>query len=511
MPHGAQRSIIAAVLVGAGLLLAGCSRSMEVRGTDGFIRLDSTGFKLNGKPFFPLAVNYIMGYRSDGQQLWCSASADYQPQRADHFCSKDSTLLHFRADMELIKEMGFNTVRFVGIDHDQGRDEKGHGDSLGVKANVRMDYDTIMLFSDPRTHEPYFHALDEMLGIVEQVGLKAILLTWVIPDKPATAAFQAKLLDHLHTNTTILAFDLFNEPLYFDRPERPKHEAERIAKEWHALMRAHAPDHLLTIGYTGIREVFEFDPNIVDIDFVSFHPYEYEPDQVVNEIYWYSTYVKIPWIIGETAIPADNDSVPHEKQLAFARRTLERAFDCKAAGYSWWQYKDVAWNYFHADYMGVVTREGHTRTRSGLDVPGTVKPVAQAIKEFDPTQARGPCTCEANYYNYSDGHLAKLTGRLVDADGKPIVGGVVLGWSRWWDRSYHTVTHEDGRFELRGDLYFHHWMVSAVGRTMERGECAPNEGRRGPDGIAAIDLGTITLPWLKDAPDLPRAMPADHE
>jgi hypothetical protein len=476
---------------GLGLLLAGCEHEKApVAGR--FVQLNDSGFVLEGKPFFPMAVNYIISFRWDGEALWCGPASDYQRVRADHFTTKDSTLQRFRADMELIKDMGFNTVRLVGLSHDQGRNELK--DSLGLKAGITNDRDTVMLFADESTLTPYFPAVAELLAIVEAAGLKAILLTWTIPDVPASEVFMGRLMDRLMDNSTILAFDLFNEPLYFDRLERPKTEAIRIVERWRALMDEHAPNHLFTIGHVGIREVFEFDPHIIDVDFISFHPYEYEPEQVRNEMAWYGKELHIPWIIGETAVPADNDSVPYSDQADFARSTLQQAFACGAKGYSWWQFKDVAWNNFHADYMGVVSREGESRTKaSGLLVQGTPKPVTEVFRTFDPQAPKGPCACMDNYFNYSGHHASRIIGKLVDIDGKPIRTGVFLGWNEWWSRSYHTVTQDDGSFELLGDFQFHHWMVSGLSYSMKRGDPPPGGFKPAADGIPTFDLGTITL------------------
>jgi hypothetical protein len=142
-------------------------------------------------------------------------------------------------------------------------------------------------------------------------------------------------------------------------------------------------------AWWGVPEVFAWDPNILDVDFISFHPYEYQPEQVRNELRWYGEHVDKPWIIGETSLPADNDSVPYTDQLEFARKTLAQARACGAVGYTWWQFQDVGWGRFHSDYMGVLDRTGETRVADGLPVVhGTVKPVAEAFREF----RAGRCT-----------------------------------------------------------------------------------------------------------------------
>ncbi|MCE9539174.1 MAG: hypothetical protein K8R85_08150, partial [Bacteroidetes bacterium] len=187
------------------------------------------------------------------------------------------------------------------------------------------------------------------------------LLVRMSADVKATEYNLKKVVHYFRNDTTIMAYDLFNEPLYFDVPERDKKVVNKAMNRWASVAKKNAPNQLITIGLTGIREVFEWDPAILDVDFISIHPYEYEPEQVRNEMYWYANYIKKPWIIGETAIPADNDSISYETQAQFAHKTLKQAYDCGAIGYSWWQYKDVEWHSYHANFRGVVSWTGETK------------------------------------------------------------------------------------------------------------------------------------------------------
>ncbi len=457
-----------------------------------FITIDQHGFRLNGKPFFPLAVNYIATLRAHGDSLWISPSLDYTSHVPSMPNDRRSDLLALKADMELIHDMGFNIVRIVGF-----TDLLYERDSALIMGRNTLHADTTVWLGKEGAYHTYLNAIGELLATVRDAGLHAIILTQVRPGRPLTEEHFARIADRFVNDTTILAYDLFNEPLYFDRPERPKREAWDILQHWRALFDRHAPNQLYTLGLTGIRETFEFDPNMLGVDFISFHPYEYEPEQVRNEMRWYHNNVDVPWIIGETSIPADNDSVPYEDQRLFAQKTLLQSRACGAMGYSWWQYQDVKWNRFHADYMGVVNRQGRTRTtKSGLQVKGTVKPMAEAIKHFDPWANAGECLCLPNYLNYSNNNVSMITGRLVDADGHPINEGTIIAWNEFWTSSFHTTSRADGRFEVRGPFYFNHWMTSATRWSMERGDCSPNAFRRGADGIPVYELGDIVLERL---------------
>ena len=478
--------------VATGLLLAlfsACGPSWSERGG---VDLEASGFTMHGSPFFPMVLNYEVSIRAVGDSIWVGAGVHYASFDPSAIPDRESCRRQLRADMTLIAELGFNTVRLVGFSHmEHARD------SIWLNAWSKRGGDTLIHLVDKGAYARYLSALDDMLAAVREAGLRAIMLTELRPDRPLTEDQFARIADHFVNDTVILAYDLFNEPLYFDRIERPKEEAFRILRHWRRVFDAHAPNQLYTLGLTGIRETFEFDPNMLGVDFISFHPYEYEPDQVRNELRWYHNNVDVPWIIGETAIPADDDSVPYTAQFEFAQRTLLQGRACGALGYSWWQYQDVRWGKFHSDLMGVLNREGTTTTtKEQLQVNGTIKPVAKAFQQFDPWTDAGECVCLPNSLNYSEGRVCKITGRLVDVRGQPINEGTVLGWNEHWTASYHTITGPDGRFELRGPEWLYHWMASATRYSMDRGDSDPNGCRRGADGIPAYELGDIVLERL---------------
>jgi hypothetical protein len=472
----------------AGLLLGGCTGKVD----NAFVTMENGRFYLEGKPFFPLAVNYVAHLQFNDTACWVAPSRNYERKDIFRYDRKDSTTLLLEADLQLIRKLGFNTVRITGL----ASDMKLAGDSLAplLPAQFGRGVDSLFVLNEANAPR-YFKAMEDLADLAAATGLKLILLVKLFPGEPVYEKQTLKLVDRLRNHAGIMAYDFFNEPLYFDLPHhRPKRDVHALVDSWQLKFKKHAPLQLTTIGLVGVPEVFAWDPNILDVDFISFHPYEYEPNQVMSEIYWYGKHVDKPWIIGETSLPADNDSVPYAEQLAFARKTLAQTVACGGIGYSWWQYKDVKWGRFHADYMGVLKQEGTTEVAPGLpNVDGTVKPVVQAFKEFKPDAPAGACEKPANYYNYSSLHSAKLTGKLLDANRKPIEGGVILGWNEYWTRSYYTKSRADGSFELYGDFRFHHWMVSATRYSMERGDCQPGAFYTGADSVPAYYLGELTL------------------
>ncbi|MBS1570491.1 MAG: hypothetical protein JST45_13770 [Bacteroidetes bacterium] len=460
-------------------------------GTRSFVSLEHGKFSVDGKPFFPVAVNYIAHLQFNDTTCWPAPFRNYERNDRFRYNTKDSALLLLKAEFELIRKMGFNSVRVTNL----ASDMKLRGDSLFpyLPAQYGLGRDSLYPLSGKHL-EQYLDAVDELADVAEETGLKVVLLVKLFPGVPVYERQAVKLLERLKERPSIMAYDFFNEPLYFDVHDRPKREVHQVVQDWQKLFKQHAPRQLTTIGLVGVPEVFAWDPNVLAVDFISFHPYEYEPNQVLSELYWYGEQVDKPWIIGETSLPADNDSVPYAEQLAFARKTLTQTVACGGVGYSWWQYKDVKWGRFHSDFMGVLEQKGTTEVAPGLPyVDGTVKPVAQAFKEFNPEVSAGTCEKPANYYNFSSLHGARLTGKLLDQDRKPIEGGVILGWNEGWTRSYYTKSKADGSFELYGDFRFHHWMVSATRYSMERGDCQPGAFYTGADSVPAYYLGELTL------------------
>jgi len=469
--------------------------SFPLKGNEHLVTLEKDGFVLDNKPFYPVALNYILTLQGNAEgEIWASPFDGYNPDNKYLYTNRDSCRMQLKAELDLIREMGFNTIRLVRIGEEALQDERTG--ALAVKATINNTHDTTLLLSEKSNYEKYLNALAEVFSMADEAGLKVIFLVNVLPDARSTEDHLLKVAKRFRDTPSLMAYDLFNEPLYFDRKERQKEEVIAICKRWNTILKLYAPNQLFTIGLEGIREVFEWDPNILDVDFVSLHPYQYEPEQVRNEMFWYGKYIKKPWMIGETAIPADNDSVSYEEQRKFAEITLKQARDCGAIGYSWWQYKDVDWHLFHANYMGMVSWKGYTKTKKpNITLTGTVKPLAREFQKYDPSAPKGNCVCLPNYYNYTSNNEFRLRGKFVDDDGKPIEGAVLLGWNEDWSHSYHTISKPDGSFELLSNYPYYHWMGSATMYTMIRADVLL-QNTKVVDGIKTVDLGVLKLKKL---------------
>lgn len=457
-----------------------------------YVKISDNRFTIGDSLFYPMVINFPVTLRAGDSYMWPAVYNGYLPNHTYSSDIPDSNMNELRAHFQLIRDMGYNSVRLVGIaepeviDRNTGR--------ICFKVDRPNNEGVSLFLKSEKDYRLYFDAIETLLRIMDECGLKAILTTKVFRESPQTEAFLARLTRRLSEQTSILAFDFFNEPLYFDSLDRKdKSDVYYITKRWQQIAKHNSPHHLTTIGLACQREIFEWDPNLMNVDFISFHPYEYEPDQVRNELYWYNRFVDKPWIIGETGIPADNDSIPYQKQVDFALKTLRQNLNCGGMGYSWWQFKDVDWGSFHQNHLGVVNTKGFTFNSLGEKVHGTPKPVNTVIRQFDALQRKGTCDCPPNYYNFGAHRSFRLSGRLTDEDDRPLEGAGILAWDEWWINHHFTTTKADGTFELYSEYPFYHWMVSGTRHEMIRKDCEPDKAIRTRDGIPTIDLGTIPL------------------
>ena len=171
-------------------------------------------------------------------------------------------------------------------------------------------------------------------------------------------------------------------------------------------------------------------------------------------MWWYSHYCGKPWIVGETGLPADNDSVPWDWQWQFLYRTFERAKYLGAIGYGWWEFQDC--------HSGVNFEAKYTGLR---DSTGKSKPAARVFTDglfcfscyYTDEELR-----PVNYYNMLAYSNIRLTGRIVDkSTGKPVEGAVIRGWNDDWSVGMNTYTDSNGRFTLYSNDYNVHFEVSA--------------------------------------------------
>lgn len=446
------------------LLVAACNPvkkdqpKLDLKNTE-FIYLENKRFKYKGNDYFPMMMNYVINFKVKNNELFPLPARSYGATKKFTCNSANSCLDQLKTHFKLINEMGFNTIRIAGFDHlvKENKDQhfiKAYNNKKGWKLLPLKEY-----------KEKYIGCIQNILHIAEEAGLRVMIILQSPIDNDELEDLAKSILNQFSNNSTLFAYDFFNEPLYFDekKQKRKKEEAYEIVCEWEQWMDEYAPKQLFTIGYSEPIEVFEWDPSILPVDFVAFHTYH--PLRIPNEIYWYTKYVDKPWMIGETSLPADDDSISFEEQRLFLRETLKRIVDCGGLGFGWWQFQDVQWGVFRQDYKGLLTNKGKTKTKDSLVIYGTLKPAAKEIINFKkPKSRKNDCPCMPNYYNMLGYNNIVLKGKIINDDtGKPIEGAVIRGWSKHYKIGVNTFSDPSGNFSLYSNVEMTHFAISAPG------------------------------------------------
>lgn len=432
--------------------------SCKTKQADAFVKLDENGFVLEGNAFFPLMLNYVAEFRYSQNQYFISPLKAYEHLESYEHDDSLGTANQLRGHFRLIREMGFNTIR-VCLDR---------MDSVNNKFYYPASYRPLSIDSDT---EVILNCMSDLIRIAEEEKLRVMMLIKAPYEVNSITEFTKTLLKRFRDNPTLFAYDFFNEPIYFDRQrdsfgnayERPKKEAIEIVANWRNLMDEYAPNQLFTIGFSEPIEVFEWDPSMLDVDFLCFHTYH--PLRIPNEIYWFSKYTGKPWMIGETSLPADNETVSYADQELFFKDVLQRVKNCNGIGLGWWEFQEIPGAHFEAQYAGILNRDGVTKTQDGkFSILGTPKPVVRSIKKAAAISKAGDCTCMVNYQNIVGYSNYLLNGSVFDFEtGLPIEGAVIRGWNENWSVGLNSFSMSDGNFRLYSNDKCFHYEISAPG------------------------------------------------
>ena len=396
------------------LLLAACAEKTPMCVDDnslpvpaeGYVALQGGHFVIDGEEWFPLMLNYKAFIRN-GEVVpapWYSGSG-------------------IREHFDTIASWGYNAVRVCLDVMDEG------GDTAAMYGATRR-----------------------MVQQADSAGLRVMLLIKA-PFEGYWQEYAKGLMRRLADLPALWAYDLMNEPLYFDPEEhRDKCDAANTVCQWKRLVREYAPHQLFTVATAEPIEVFEWDPSMLAVDFIEMHTYH--PLRVQAEMWWYSHYTGKPWMVGETGLPADGDSVPYREQVAFMWETYRYAKLNGAAGYGWWEFQDCSEGVnFEAQYTGLRDKEG--RRKLAADFAKTIPIICLGVglEEDD--------LPPVNYYNMLAYENVAATGRVVDEEGMPIEGAVIRGWNKDWSVGVNTYSDSNGCFRLVSNDICTHFEVSA--------------------------------------------------
>ena len=166
-------------------------------------------------------------------------------------------------------------------------------------------------------------------------------------------------------------------------------------------------------------------------------------------------------MLGETALPAENDSIPYQYQCEYFDHVFRYAKDCGVCGFGWWEFQDANIGVFEGKYAGILHHNDTTYTADGKHrILGAPKPIAEHIQtalEYIPqNQASRPF----NYYNMLGYSNICIKGKVVNKRNKGIEGAVVRGWNKDWSVGMHTFTDSEGNFTLYSNDSCVHFKIS---------------------------------------------------
>lgn len=376
--------------------------------TEGYVLMSDGHFTLDGESWFPLMLNYKAFIEGD------------RVVPAPWYTGND-----VREHFDTIASWGFNAVRVC----------------LDVLPD---DIDTALAYAATR----------RIVQQADSAGLHVMLLIKPPLDR-RWEQYATGLMQRLSDQPALWAYDLMNEPLYFDPADhRDKADAVRVVSRWRDMVRRNAPHQLFTVATAEPIEVFKWDPSMLPVDFIEMHTYH--PLRVQAEMWWYSHYCGKPWMVGETGLPADGDSVSYDAQDAFMYETYRYARVNGAIGYGWWEFQDCPDGVnFEAKYTGL------------RDSSGRRKPTVDMVKLMTRTclgvLTDTDCQPPVNYSNMLAYQNLAVTGTVVDEKGHPVEGAVVRGWNADWSVGMNTYSDSAGRFRLVSNDRCIHFEVSAPG------------------------------------------------
>ena len=127
-----------------------------------FVFIDGNTFAVGDSAFFPIMVNYKVEPIKIGNEVVISPARYYENTTKYEAYTKSQVLDQIKGHMQLMKEMGFNSIR-VCMDV-LSRNEHGYYYHSQTQAYLKADESLIL------------NAIDDFLDIANEKGLKVMLL-----------------------------------------------------------------------------------------------------------------------------------------------------------------------------------------------------------------------------------------------------------------------------------------------------------------------------------------------
>ena len=517
-----------------------------------FIFMENNKFYHQCEEFYPVFVNYRVEITKDLQDDFHIAPYRYYCTPNDcvptwYSCGTNFNEWHdeLKVHLEKIVDLKFNTIRLLGLGISYDDDYMNTGDEVLKSSDIYVQQQ-----SDPNCYiteegliindgmfEHQGDLLQELIDIIKNndIDLKLIILiggSGVEMLSDDYSAYLSYMSERFKDEPIIFGYDLYNEPVWHSYPQNPspdKYERTETCLQWYNAIKLNAPSHFVTIGSERF-DVFDWDPGILPVDFISFHlfydkkegdDYEIEPAKEKYKVWlkWMSESFNLPiYIYGETGFPGINTVPLHpsvgteEEQKEWAEFSLKYTRWYGTEGYSWWFYKDVTWYnnnspFAVSNYKGIVYNENDTLSDDEIS-----KPVGTIFENYDPYI---PCTdCshpdDETYYNPNPKNYTTtaLDGHVQRSDGTPVknvfIQGLILDQSISVngneDESSMAITNEQGDYLLHTSFdYFRVQRIKFSYPGMElKKEEAWNTGLTSPVDITIDDLDASQIAQKPD-------------
>lgn len=464
-----------------------CSPETTYSQSNSFVYLKDGKFMLDSNEYFPLAINYSVNIVKDiNNNFFISPTREYckwgncGKRNSGFYCGTNikEWKAKIRKHVDKIADMGFNSIRVVGLTVKQNSKMTGSNYLATNKYRMQYDPDNLRCFKkhkgykiNRKTFNRHVDLLEAFVNIVREHNdefpdkkLKVIItcgnggiqnFSWLY------TRYLTVVGERFKDDPTVFAYELNFEPYYLGHPKYEidnKYERAENFAQWYYALKEAAPSQLITFG-ASFQDAFNWDAQTFPVDFINLHLYpvlkniydKREFEKYKSIIKWFSEAYDKPWIIGETGLggnDAANRQNPliatEEQQKEFAFSSLAYSRWYGAIGYAWWQYKEVPWK----DVMEAKARSNYLGIVRMKDDKERHKSAAEAFIEFDPSAKCSTCFDPVPdvYYNPKGYKFLNINGRITTPDGKPVKNAYIRCKSK--KESYFTFSDENGEYKI---------------------------------------------------------------
>lgn len=313
-------------------------------GKDGFVDVYKNVFVLDGKPFKLFGSNH-----NNATYPWSWIFAGDNFEKVKHEVDKE---------MQIAKDLGMNVLRFfISWNHPIEEPEK------------------------------VVDILREYLDMAEKHGLKImpVVFHWapreIYEELHIIDAYLDIIIPPFKDNTTVMAWDIANEPPLFKtlEQEEPDEVYVRWLQHTAARVRELDPNHLITVGVGGFGsndlQSAKANKVVVDlVDFLCMH-YYYYPEEFVKA---YNMVKEVsdgkPIIVQEFCYNAAGGPEEEKNQASVYKKLWDNMLKADLAGVLNWQLIDLS--------SEQLTTNVYERTNAIVRTDYSVKPSGEVMKEY---------------------------------------------------------------------------------------------------------------------------------